>query len=129
MSQYLSHKRFSSLPTAFRLGITLLLPIGILSILMMGLLPSPSSMVRAAPLSPGYIDLSDWVHTDLQTSPDEASQWHCPPSATGAWSNFSVDTNNKYWVNQTENAEDPTFYGVYTDSRGKNWHRGQLELK
>jgi len=110
MSHYQSYNRFSSLPTAARLGIALLLPIGILGFLMMGLLPSPSSTVRAAPLSPGYIDLSDWVHTDLQTSPDEASQWHCPPSATGAWSNFSVDTNNKYWVNQTENAEDPTFY-------------------
>lgn len=114
MLQNLSYKRFSSLPTIIRVGIALLLPVGILSILMMGLLPSPSPTVKAAPaapLSPGYVDLSNWVHTDLQKGGD-ASKWNCPPSqGSVTWDNAgTIDHNSAYWVNQTENAEDPTFY-------------------
>lgn len=112
MLQNLSYKRFSSLPTAIRLGIALLLPIGILSILMMGLLPSPSPTVKAAPaapLSPGYVDLSDWIQTGPnstdRTGNAEPGEWHCPPH-TGE----GLHAGDSHWVHQVNNSEDPSFY-------------------
>jgi len=62
---------------------------------------------------PGRVDLSTWIHTDLQTSTDEASDWRCPPDKKMFnWSNIPGTTNHDstYWVDQLENAEDPTFY-------------------